>query len=94
VRQYHTPVLEQRTLGTSLIGGPAGLQCTDVIERTIALGEVEAVADDELVGNLETYVSTDKIDASPGRLGEQRADLQRGRSARLQVLRQVTQGQA
>src|SRR5450756_396614 len=76
VREYHTPVLEQRTFGIGQIGGCIGLQCGDVVERAEALGEIETIADHELVGDLETDVLAGQMDAPPGRLGEQRADLQ------------------
>ena len=63
-------------------------------EVAVALGVVEAVADREAVGDLEADVAGREVDAQALRLGQQGADLQRGRIARLQVAHQVLQGEA
>src|SRR3954453_20888554 len=66
----------------------------DVREVAVALPDVEAVADGELVGDLEADVARRQLDLAAVRLGQQGADLQRGGLARAQVAQQVLQRQA
>src|SRR4051795_5534380 len=75
---------------------PVGLwlrQRGDVRQVSVALGHVEAVADRELVRDLEAHVARRQLDLAALGLGQQRADLQRGRLARAEVAQQVLQGQ-
>src|SRR6476620_6659953 len=67
---------------------------TDVGQVPVALREVQPVADHEAVRNLEADPAHGHIDLAAGRLGQERADLQRGRLARLQVANQVRERQA
>ena len=59
----------------------------------VALGEVEPVADHELVRDLEADVAHGHVDLAPLGLRQQGADLERGRLARLQVAHQVRERQ-
>ena len=47
----------------------------DVREVAVGAGEVQAVADDELVGDLEAQVLDVELDLAAGGLGEEGADL-------------------
>jgi len=60
----------------TLPGVPRHLQCRDVVEVAVALFVVEAVADREPVGDLESDVLGRQVDAPPLRLRQQRADLE------------------
>src|SRR5437763_7449326 len=60
----------------------------------VPLAEVEAVPDHELVRDLEAGVADADVDLAAGRLRQERADLQRGRVARLEHPHQVRQRQA
>src|SRR5688572_7369921 len=60
-------------------------QRCDVREVAIALVVVEPVADREPVRDLEADVANRQVHTPSLRLGQQRADLERGRLARLQV---------
>ena len=55
---------------------------------------VEPVADRERVRDLEADVARGQVDLAPLGLGEQRADLERGRVAGPEVAQQVLQRQA
>ena len=66
----------------------------DERQVAVALGVVEAVADDELVGDVEADVAHVDVDLGRLRLAQQGADLDRGRAARRQVGQQPGQGQA
>src|SRR3954468_21324758 len=70
------------------------VEYADVGQVPVPLGEVEAVADDELVGDLEADVAHRHGDLAPRRLGQQGADLEGGGLARFQVADQVREGQA
>src|SRR6185437_16271914 len=61
----------------------------DVGQVPVPLCQIEAVADDEAVGNLEADITHRNVDLAPGGLGHQRADLERGRLARFEVAHQV-----
>src|SRR3954468_2927753 len=69
----------------------SGLQRGHERQVAVALGEIQPVADGELVRDLESDVAREHLDLAPLRLGEQRADLQRGRVAGPQVAHQVLQ---
>src|SRR5262245_53636343 len=58
-------------------------------EVSVALGEVQAVPDHELVRDLEADVTAVNVDLPAGRLRQEGADLERGRLARLEVPQQV-----
>ena len=60
--------------------------------RKLLVG-VEAVPDDEAVGDLEAHVAACDVDLAPVGLGQQRADLERGRPARRQAAEQVRERQ-
>ena len=60
----------------------------------VALGVVEAVADDELVRDVEADVADRHVDLGGLGLAQQRADLDRGRAARPEVAQQPGQRQA
>src|SRR6187399_309291 len=70
------------------------IQYGHVRQIPVALAEVEPVADHELVGNLEARVADVDVDLAPRGLGQQGADLERRRVARLQVPDQVRERQA
>src|SRR4051794_8649719 len=59
----------------------------------MTLGVVEPVADGEPVRDLEADVADGQVDAPALGLGEQRADLERGRVAGPQVAQQVVEGE-
>ena len=59
----------------------------------VALAVVEAVADDELVGDLKPDVVDRDVDQPPRGLVEQRADPERGRALAAQVAEQVVERQ-
>src|SRR5215217_2440972 len=65
----------------------------DIRQVPVALRVVEPVADGELVGDLEADVAGVGLDLAPLGLGQQRADLQRGRLAGLERSHQVLQRQ-
>ena len=71
-----------------------GGQDREVAEVTVAAGVVEAIADDELVGDVETDVLDGHIHLSRRRLAEHRHDLEAGGPAAGQVRDQVAQRQA
>src|SRR5665811_1889122 len=81
--------LQQRTLLVDDRGRRLGGEDADEIKRPEVIGQVEAVADDELVCDLEAHILAGDLDAPPRRLGEKRADLERGRLAAAQVLEKV-----
>src|SRR3990172_1624063 len=60
----------------------------------VALGEVEAVADHEAVGNLEADVAAVDVALAPLRLGHERAHVERGRLARLERAQEVREREA
>src|SRR5438094_532930 len=64
-------------------------QDAHVREIAVALGEVEPVADHESIRDLEADPANGHVDLPPGRLRQQRTDLQRLRLARLQVPLQI-----
>src|SRR5579875_4027459 len=64
---------------------------SDERQVAMALGVVEAVADDEAVGDLEADVARGQVDLATLGLGEQRAHLERARVARAEVAQQVLQ---
>src|SRR6478672_12005264 len=70
------------------------VQYGHVGEIPVPLPEVEAVADHELVRNLEARVADGDVDLAAGRLRQQRADLERRWVARLEHSHQVRQRQA
>src|SRR4051812_48931043 len=79
--------------------GPFGLAQTFVKRSyirqvAVALGVVQAVADGELVRDLEAHVARNDLDLAPFRLRQQRADLQRRGVARAEIPHQILQGQA
>src|SRR5262245_58894193 len=61
----------------------------DVRQVAVVLVRIEAVADDEDVGNGETDVVEREIGRALARLGEQRAHAERGGVARLEVAQQI-----
>src|SRR4051794_1592676 len=69
-------------------------QRRDVRKVSVALAHVEAVADGELVGDLEAHVARGQLDLAAVGLGQQRAHLQRRRLAGAEVAQQVLQRQA
>src|SRR3954447_23864655 len=75
------------------LGHEVRAQHADVGQVPVALGEVEAVADHELVRDLEADVADGNVDLAPFWLRQQRADLEARRLARLQVPHQVGEGQ-
>jgi len=84
-----TPNLRARIYRESTSVASAALrvfpQCGDVGEVPVALVVVEAVADCELVWDLEADVADRQIHPPPLRLREQGADLDRLRASRLQL---------
>src|SRR5918993_226777 len=66
-----------------------GLEDADIREVAVGPGVVEPVPDDELVGHLEAEVPDVELRAAPGRLGEEGADLERGRPPGVQGTHQV-----
>src|SRR5215212_3009845 len=70
------------------------MQDRDVRKIAVALGEVEPVADDEAVRDLEADVPDVDVVLAPLGLGEQRADVERCRLAGLEAAHEVRQRQA
>src|SRR5215216_5400943 len=70
-----------------------GLEDADIGEVAVGAGEVEPIADDELVWHLEAEVLDVELHPPPRGLGEEREDLQRGRLAGLQGAQQVGEGE-
>src|ERR671921_711326 len=69
-----------------------GLQDANVGEVAVGPRVIEPVSDDELVGHLEAEVPDVEPCASPRRLGEEGADLERGWLAGEQGTHQVREG--
>src|SRR3954449_2785907 len=80
--------------GTPLLGGSVAGVLGDVRQVAIALGDVEAVADHEPVGNREPDVLQIGIAALQTFLHQQGAHVQRRRVARNEVLAQVREREA
>src|SRR5215212_2388851 len=70
------------------------LQRADVRKVPISLREVEAVADDELVGDVEPDVSNIELDLLDAFFAQERSDLERRGLAPREVLQQVLQCEA
>src|SRR5262249_14911643 len=70
------------------------LDDTDVRKIAKALGEVEAVADDELVFDREAEIVDFDLDASACGLVKQRADMHGARLPRAEQVHQMRDGQA
>src|SRR3989442_2762745 len=70
-------------------GRPSGLDDGDVRQVAILLGEVEAVADDEPIGNLEADVLDLHVDLPPRRLTQQAGRPQRLWTARAEDILQI-----
>src|SRR3954452_10280806 len=75
-------------------GDQVGVQKADIGEVAVPLGEIEPVADDELVRDLEADVSHRDVDLAAAGLRQQGADLERRGLAGLQVAHQVRERQA
>src|SRR3954462_9020984 len=71
-----------------------GLQGADVGQVPVALGVVQAVADDELVRDVEADVAHRDLDLDRVGFAQQRADLEAGRLPAAEVLQQPGQGEA
>src|SRR4051794_35253494 len=70
------------------------VEYADIGQVPVSLGEVEPVADHELVRDLEADIAHGDVDLAARRLGQQGADLEGGGLARLQVPNQVGERQA
>src|SRR6478736_2221032 len=70
-------------------GDQIRVQNAYIWEVAVPLGEIEAVADHELVRDLEADVAHRNVDLAAAGLGQEGADLERGRLAGLQVAHQV-----
>src|SRR6266550_4228681 len=70
------------------------IQYGHVGQIPVSLAEVQAVADHELVGNLEAGVTDVDVDLAPLGLREQGADLERRGVARFEVAGQVREREA
>src|SRR5581483_9401738 len=81
-------------IGSGSFGNELLREHADVRQVPVALSEVEAVADDELVGNLEADPADRHVHLPPRRLRHQRHDLERGGLARLEVPDQVRKREA
>src|SRR5215204_2317256 len=69
------------------------VQYAHVGEIPVLLIEIQSVADDETVRNLEPHVADGHVDLASLRLREERADLERGGLTGLQVANQIGEGQ-
>src|SRR6188472_3953688 len=76
------------------VGKQVLVEYADVGQVPVSLGEVEAVADDELVRDLEPNIPHRNVDFAARRLGQEGADLEGRRLTRFQVADQVGEGQA
>src|SRR5918999_1099919 len=84
----------RRYFGLMALGDEVRMEDRDVRQVAVALREVEPVADHKAIRDLESDVADVDVDLTPLRLGHQRADLQRGRIARLQRAHEVGERQA
>ena len=66
----------------------------DARQGAVVFGVVEAITDNELVGNVETNQGNLDINLGSGRLAKQRDNLDRRGTAGLEVRNQPAQGQA
>ena len=78
----------------SAVGVHLGAQNAHEAQVPVSLPVVEAVADHELVGDLEADVVHRDVDEPARRLVEQRADPERGRVLAAQVPDEVVEGEA
>src|SRR5471030_396737 len=69
------------------------VQHPDVGQIPVPLGEIEAVADHELVRNLEADIADVHLDLAASRLRQKRADLEARRPARLEVPDEIRERQ-
>src|SRR6266498_553934 len=65
----------------------------DIRQVAVALGEVQAVADGETIGDLEADELDRQLDLAAVGLGQQSAHLERRRVARAEVAKQILQRQ-
>src|SRR5215217_3364002 len=70
-----------------------GLHDADEGDVPVPLGPVEAIAHDEPVGDREAEVRDWHLDLGPGRLVEERADLERARLSRPEEIEEVRDGE-
>src|SRR5918998_3378546 len=81
--------------GLKALGGEnLFLENADVGEVSVGAGEVQAVADDELVGDLEAKVLDVEVHLAPGGLCEEGTDLQGSGFPRPERAHEVGEGQA
>src|SRR5699024_4567690 len=98
-RTLHTPralrtLRTPRAPGESGSGVDARVQLADVRQIAVALGEVQAVAHHELVGDVEADLEDVEGGLDGVRLAQQRDDLERPRVAGREVAHEPRQGQA